>query len=97
MELEPLPQAELSEQDQVKHRALVDWDDIRSLRKFAPFHRYFLRRLQEKREPLVSELLRSKLSPEDFREKQVRLAVLEEVSKMLDDDEAGNLSIVRQE
>ena len=78
-----------------KANAANDLDDILHLRKSVSFNRYFLRRLSEKMEPLAAALLRKKMTPEEFAEKQTRLAVLEEIARMLDDDELGNRSILK--
>lgn len=93
---EPLPVKEPSEEDKVKAQALSDLEDIRTLRKMPAFSRYLLRRLEEKKAPIVDSLLRSRLAPEDVRARQAQLAAYEEILKLLDDDAAGNVSIVRQ-
>ena len=76
-----------------KAQANADLEDILALKKHPAFARYFLRRLQEKAEPLERALLHDRMSLEDYRDKQTHLSALREISGMLTQDEIGNRSI----
>lgn len=89
--VEPAPP---SEEERTKGQARADLDDILALRKHPGWSRYFLRRLHEKMDPLRYNLLNKRMPVEEYADTLTRLEVLRDLAAILDQDEAGNRSIL---
>ncbi len=83
--------------DAEKKRAADDLSIIKELKSYRPFSDYFLRRLNEKIAARTRLALDVDISPEETTiEKRVIEALQKDVVSLLDQDEAGCRSILRE-